>query len=185
MNIEWGDERLQTVTGVGLITSNGKHGNNIMAAEWTHHVSYDPGLIAVHIGPHKATAQNIVETKEFGVSIASEEQNILSSIAGGQSGKDYDKIAALKELGYGFYKAKKIDVMMVKGAATNAECKLVDTIKMGDHTMFIGEVVSLIGTSEKPIIYHHGKYWKTGEQVMKPSKDELDKIKEIIEKHKK
>ena len=96
MNIEWGDERLQVVTGVGLITSNGKHGNNIMAAEWTHHVSYDPGLIAVHIGNHKATAQNISETKEFGVSIASEKQNVISSIAGGQSGKDYDKIAALK-----------------------------------------------------------------------------------------
>ncbi len=184
MNIEWGDERLQAVTGVGLITSNGKHGHNIMAAEWTHHVSYEPGLIAVHIGPHKATAQNIEETKEFGVSIASEKQNVIASIAGGWSGKEYDKISALKELGYKFYTAKKIGVMMVEDAATNIECKLVDTVKVGDHAMFVGETVSLMGTSEKPIIYHHGKYWKTGEQIMKPSKEELDKIRSVIENHK-
>ena len=74
---------------------------------------------------------------------------------------------------------------MVKNAATNAECRLVDEIKVGDHMMFVGEVLSLTGTSEKPVIYHHGKYWKTGEQVMKPSKEELEKIRNIVEKHKK
>ena len=185
LNIPWGDERLQAVTGVGLITSNGKHGHNIMAAEWTHHVSYEPGLIAVHIGPHKATAENIAETKEFGVSIASEKQNVLASVAGGQSGKQYDKIAALKELGYKFYKAKKLDVMMVEETATNTECRLVDKIKIGDHTMFVGEVVALSGSSERPVVYHHGKYWKTGEQIMKPSQEELDRIKMVIEKHRK
>jgi hypothetical protein len=34
------------------------------------------------------------------------DQSILSSIAGGYSGNDYDKISALKELGFEFYNAK-------------------------------------------------------------------------------
>ena len=185
MDIPWGDERLQAVTGVGLITSNGKHGHNIMAAEWTHHVSYSPGLMAVHIGPSKATAHNILETKQFGISIASEKQNVISSIAGGKTGKEYDKIGALKELGFSFYKAKKIDVLMVKGASTNIECRLVKEMPLGDHTMFVGEAVVISGTEEKPTIYHHGKYWKTGEQIMKPRQEELDIIRKLIEKHKK
>lgn len=50
---------------------------------------------------------------------------MLSSVAGGSSGKNTDKIGALKELGFKFFKAKKIDVLMVEDAAMNAECRLV------------------------------------------------------------
>ena len=40
-------------TTIGLITSSGSSGPNIMAYEWTHHLSYKPGLIAVSLGYHK------------------------------------------------------------------------------------------------------------------------------------
>ena len=101
MDLPWGDSRSnQFVTNVGLITSNGPYGNDIMAAEWTHHVSYKPGLIAVCINPKDATHANIEKTKEFGVSLCASDQNVLSSISGGYSGKNYDKIEALKEIGF-------------------------------------------------------------------------------------
>jgi flavin reductase (DIM6/NTAB) family NADH-FMN oxidoreductase RutF len=95
-----------------------------MACEWTHHISYSPGLIAVCISPNKATYENIKQTKEFGVNLCSTEQSIMSSIAGGYTGSMYNKINALKELGFGFYEAKKIKVAMIKGAAVNIECIL-------------------------------------------------------------
>ena len=67
MEIPWGSEAAKKfVTNVGLITSNGPYGHNIMAAEWTHHVSYNPGLIAVCIRPTAATNANITKTKKFG-----------------------------------------------------------------------------------------------------------------------
>jgi flavin reductase (DIM6/NTAB) family NADH-FMN oxidoreductase RutF len=47
MDLLWNDRRTrQFVTNVGLITSDGPLGPNIMAAEWTHHISYSPSLIA-------------------------------------------------------------------------------------------------------------------------------------------
>ena len=108
MDLPWGEERTkQFVTNVGLITSNGPNGHDIMACEWTHHVSYSPGLIADCINRTDATHENIEKTKQFGVNLAASDQNTLSSVAGGYHGKDYDKIAALKELGYKFFKAKK------------------------------------------------------------------------------
>ena len=58
-----------------------------MAAEWTHQISYSPGLIMVNIGFDKATADNIKKNKEFGISLAADDQNIVSSVAGGSSGK--------------------------------------------------------------------------------------------------
>jgi len=187
MDLPFGDERTkQFVTNVGLITSNGPNGHDIMAAEWTFHVSYSPGLIAVCIHRLDATHENIEKTKEFGVNLCASDQNILSSIAGGSHGQDVDKIGVLKELGYKFFKAKKIDVLMVEGAAMNAECKLFKQIELGDHTMFVGEVVELYPvTGKNPIVYHAGKYWKLENQVSKPTQEERDKIKEIVEKYRK
>ena len=125
MDLPWGDERTKKfVTNVGLITSNGPYGYDIMAAEWTHHVSYSPGLIAACINRKDATNANIAKSKEFGVSLCASNQNVLSSIAGGSSGKNVNKIEALKELGFKFFKAKKINVLMAEGAAMNAECRL-------------------------------------------------------------
>ena len=186
MDISWGSkEAHKFATNVGLVTSNGPHGQNIMAAEWTHQISYSPGLVMINVGFDKATEVNIKKTKEFGVSIAADDQNIISSIAGGFSGKNVDKIKMLEDMGFEFYKAKKIDVLMVKGAAMNAEFKLIKAEKMGDHMAFIGEAVAL-GTSDKsPIIYSGGKYWALDKQVEKPFQDVLDKIKRLAEKYKK
>lgn len=186
MDIPWGsEESAKFITNVGLITSNGPNSQNVMAAEWTHHVSYSPGLMAVCVGQGKATNENIKATKEFGVSIAADDQNVLASIAGGSSGKKVDKIAVLKELGFKFYKAKKINVMMVEGAAMNVECKVVHIAELGDHTMFVGEVLEAKLSAKEPIIYHGNKYFKVGEGVEKPQAEELESIKKVVEKFRK
>ena len=51
-----------------------------MACEWTHHLSYKPGLIAVSLGPTKTTTGNIRQNQEFGMNICALNQSILSSI---------------------------------------------------------------------------------------------------------
>ena len=159
MDLPWNDERSNKfITNVGLITTNGPCGVDVMACEWTHHVSYRPGLIAVCIGPNKATHENIKQTKEFGVNLCSTDQSIMSSVAGGYTGSRYNKINALKELGFEFYEAKKIKVTMIKGAALNIECILSKEIPLGDHTTFIGEAIKASNNADKvPLAYHGGK----------------------------
>jgi flavin reductase (DIM6/NTAB) family NADH-FMN oxidoreductase RutF len=54
MELPWNEPRSNKfVTIVGLITSSGSSGPNIMACEWTHHLSYKPGVIAVSLCPTK------------------------------------------------------------------------------------------------------------------------------------
>ena len=187
MDLPWGDEKtVQFITNVGLITSSGPYNDNIMSAEWTHHVSYSPGLIAVCVGHDKATLANIQKTKEFGISICATGQNVMASIAGGSSGKNVDKIKVLKELGFKFYNAKKIKPLMVDGAVLSIECRLFKEIELGDHVMLVGEVVETsLNKSKEPLAYHKGKYWKLGENIPRPSQDEMEKIKKIVEKHSK
>ena len=186
MDISWGsDAARKFATNVGLTTSSGPFGYNIMATEWTHHVSYEPGLIAVCLRPEHATTENIRKTKVFGVSLCAFDQNVVSSVSGNNSCKDVDKIKILKELGVEFYKAKKIDVLMVKGAALNVECKLVKEIELGDHIMFVGEALEVSSSEKDPLALSKGKYWKLTENIQKPAQGDLDKIEKVVEKHKK
>ena len=187
MDLPWGSEPSITfVTNVGLITSDGPMGPDIMACEWTHHISYKPGLIAISIHDTDTTYANIAETKEFGVSLAATDQNVLSSIAGGSHGKDVDKMKVLAELGFKFYQAKTIRPVMVEGAALNIECKVIKIETHGDHVMVVGEVQDVqVHPGKQPIMYHQRKYWKLGEQIMKPGQEELDRIKMIVEKYRK
>ncbi|MEK6909707.1 MAG: flavin reductase [Candidatus Aenigmatarchaeota archaeon] len=106
---DWDEKSLKFITNVGLITSDGPFGPNIMSSEWTHHLSYSPGLIAVCPRPSRTTYENIKETKEFGVSLCAVDQAGMASISGGYHGREYDKIKALKELGFEFIKQRKLN----------------------------------------------------------------------------
>lgn len=186
MDLPWGDDTTQQfITNVGIVSSNGPNGQDIMACEWTHHISYSPGLIAICLGFDKATLENIRATKEFGVSIAAKEQSVLSSMSGMSSGHDVDKIKVCEELGFSFYKAKKIDVLMVKDAALNVECKLFKEIELGDHVMMVGEVIDTDLSGKTPIAYHKGRYGEVNFSIAKPSDKEREEFKKIVEKYKK
>jgi len=187
MDIPWGSNIANSfVTNVGLVTSYGTHGHNIMACEWTHHLSYKPGLIGVSVHPRHATHDNIKETKEFGICIASVQQSVLSSVAGKDSGKKFDKMKILEELGFKFFSAKKIRAMLVEGTAVCMECKLHSEIPLGDHTLFVGEVIeSVFNPEEKPLAYHGGKYQEMTSAPEKPSAGLREKINLLFEKHKK
>ena len=186
MDLPHGDDRTKKfVSNVGLITSNGPYGNNVMACEWVHQISYSPGLMAISLTTSRASYENIKQSKEFGISIASNEQNTLSSLSGGSSAKVVDKINAFKELGYKFYKAKKINTLMVEGASLNMECKLVNEVVTGDHVLLIGEVVEVKLGEKEPLAYHAGKYWKIDNLIPKPAPEKLANLSSVLEKHRK
>jgi len=163
-------------TGVGLVTSTGRHGSNVMAVEWTMHISYEPMLIAIFIHEGSATYENIMDTKEFGVNISSDEQASLVNIAGGYSRKEIDKL----NIGlFDTYNARCIKAPMLKGCVINAECLLVNHYKMGDHVAVIGEVVDAkFDRTKSPLIYHQGMYRKIGKKLQ--SKRRIVRVNKIL-----
>lgn len=173
----------QFSTNVGLITSRGEQGDDIMAAAWTYQISYEPGLIAVCIGPGKLTVKNIEKSGEFGVHLASVGQNVVASIAGGSSGNKVNKIGVLKELGCEFFEGKKIKVLMLKDSALAVECKLKEKHIFGDHIMFVGEVVYVHEQEAEPLVYGAEKYFRIGGKVEKPGKQELEILDRLVKKH--
>ncbi len=155
-------------TGVGLITSTGPMGDNVMAAEWTYAVSYDPPLIAVGINPKHATFENISATKEFGVTLAADDQATLANLAGSNSRRSIDKLSAFAQH-FQTLKAQHIKAPLIAGGVFRAECKVLQALPIGDHVLFVGQVLAATADPAKiPLLYRGGRYFHLGERVQKP-----------------
>ncbi len=151
-------------TTCALITTDGPGGPNVMAAEWTFNVSYRPFLILVAIDPANRTHDLILESQEFGVNLVSEEQVTAMGFAGHYSKADTDKLSS--EL-FETYPARRIHAPMIRGSLLNAECRLVETHALGDHTAFVGEVVELsVDPDRKPVVLHRGSH-HLGDRVVR------------------
>lgn len=149
-------------TTVGLITTNGRSGPNVMAAEWTMHVSYEPMLVAIFIHD-SPTLWNIKDTGVFGVNIASDDQAALVNIAGGYSGTEIEKLAIPGT--FATY-AGSLGVPMIRGCALACECRVVSVQDVGDHVMVLGEAVSASFDEKKfPLIYTRGNYRRLGAKL--------------------
>ncbi|MDE1726776.1 MAG: flavin reductase family protein [Thaumarchaeota archaeon] len=167
------------MTGVSFITSYGPNGQNVMAAEWTMQISYEPMLIAVFIHEGSSTLENIRKTKQFGINVASEKQATLISIAGGYSRKEIDKLSINNS--FQLLKSKKTKIPLIANCLINAECDLTMIKKIGDHIMVVGKVVSIrYNDTEKPLVYHRNRYFSIGPSI-EPARDKIIINKNIFD----
>ena len=68
----------------------------------------------------------------------------------------------------------------------NAECKLLTHEEIGDHIMFVGEIIEITADENiKPLVYHNGMYRKLGENLPRPRQEILDGIMNFAEKYQK
>jgi len=126
---------------VYLIVSMDKEGKlNVMAASWVSPVSDEPPFIAVSIWRESKTYENIVETGEFTVNIVSDKHIDLVWEAGTTSGKKVDKWS---KLGLEPYSSSEIRVPGIKGVLGFVECRVRESIGVGESELFIAEALKV------------------------------------------
>ena len=81
----------------------------------------------------------IKETKEFVMAFPSEEIKDEAFFCGTHSGRNTDKF---KETGLKAIAAKRVKPPLIDKCLANFECKVVNIVETGDHTIFVGEVVA-------------------------------------------
>jgi flavin reductase (DIM6/NTAB) family NADH-FMN oxidoreductase RutF len=86
------------------------------------------------------THGNIVARKAFTISIPSETHVRAADHIGMVSGRDVDKFAAAKLTPV---RSDLVDAPYVKEFPMIVECRLANTIELGSHTQFVGEVVDV------------------------------------------
>jgi flavin reductase (DIM6/NTAB) family NADH-FMN oxidoreductase RutF len=129
-----------------IVATYDSEGNpNMMNAAWGGIVCSKPPCISVSLREATLSYHNIHQTKSFTVNIPSEKYLKEADFVGIVSGREYDKF---KETGLTPEKSKLVNAPIVKEFPYTLECKLINHIELGSHTMFIGEIVGMIADSE-------------------------------------
>lgn len=130
-----------------LVTSLDKNGRpNAMGVAWVTRTSFDPFLILISIDHRRYSYEGIQMHKEFVVNYPSIDQSDAALICGKKSGRDGDKI---KLAGLNLVDSVGVKVPTIEGVTVAFECKVVDQLETGDHTIFVGKVVGTSGNPEK------------------------------------
>jgi len=147
---------------------------NFMTASWVGIACSNPPAISVAIRPERYTYNGVIENNTFSINVPGSNLAKATDFCGIYSGRDNDK-TSLFNIFYG-----KIDTApLIEECPLNLECKVIHTVEVGSHTVFIGEIMETHAnedclTNDKPdikkidpIIYATGsrQYHKVGDEI--------------------
>ena len=138
---------------VGTYDADGKP--NAMTAAWGGICCSKPPSVCVSLREATYTYGAIVEREAFTVNVPSAEQAKLADYLGLASGRDGDKLATA---GLTAIRAEHVDAPLLEEFKLNLECKVIHTLKIGLHTLFVGEILdvkaeeSILNEKERPSI---------------------------------
>jgi flavin reductase (DIM6/NTAB) family NADH-FMN oxidoreductase RutF len=101
--------------------------------------SMNPPMVVIGIAPKRYSHQLIEETKEFVVNIPTMGIVKETLFCGRRSGRMYDKF---KEARLTPLPAKMVQPPIIKESVAHLECKLHQQVTTGDHTLFVGRVLT-------------------------------------------
>jgi len=106
---------------------------------WITPVSKNPPLIAMSIGKTGHSHRLIEETGEFLVNIPTEDLVGQVELCGTMSGRALDKFEIF---GLTAKPAKTVSAPIIEECVGHLECRVVNKFSAGDHTVFVGEVLT-------------------------------------------
>jgi flavin reductase (DIM6/NTAB) family NADH-FMN oxidoreductase RutF len=142
-------------TGVTVVTTMGEDGHGYgMTVNAFSSVSLDPPLVLVCAISGKTGSEQIDRNRCFAVNILAVDQEPLSGYFAKRDrprGRD-----AFRDVDHhiGASGAPLID-----GVVAHLDCRLAESYTVGDHEVFIGEVIDLfVDPDSEPLLFHGGGY---------------------------
>ena len=149
---------------------------DMITIAWAGTVNSEPPMVSVSLRKDRWSHGMITASGEFVVNLVDEKMARALDFCGVRSGRDTDKA---KETGLSYMAADGLKTApAVEGAPLSLCCRVRQTLELGSHDMFIGEVVSvmvrkdLLDTDGKLhlekaglIAYSHGLYQKLGDVI--------------------
>ncbi len=114
---------------------------NCITVSWHTPLSKKPPLHGISIAPQRYSHHLISEGKEFCINFLRISQVMQAHFCGTHSGRSLEKHT---QTPITYIPAKNIRAPLIQEAYAHFECLLRDSIPVGDHTFFIGEVVNVI-----------------------------------------
>lgn len=126
--------------GIYILTShsgNEKHG---MIASWVSQVSHNPTLVMVAVRENRRMHSVVMEAGSFAIhALEKNEERLIAKFKETTPAERFADVECVTGV---------TGAPIIENSLAYLDCRLWKTIPAGDHTLFIGEVVSA-GTSEK------------------------------------
>lgn len=124
---------------VVLVSCTSKGGkSNIITLAWSMPASFDPPMVVISVAPRRYSHRIIEDTEEFVINVPTMEIVRESLFCGRISGARSDKF---KEAPLTPLPARKVRPPIIKECVAHLECRMIQKVPTGDHTLFVGEVL--------------------------------------------
>jgi flavin reductase (DIM6/NTAB) family NADH-FMN oxidoreductase RutF len=121
-----------------IVSCRDKSGrDNALVVGYAANCSFDPPMVIVGIREERFSHHMIKETGVFVVNIASKANKEMYNYLGTVSGKKEDKF---KKMNIASKTGDIVNAPLILDCPVNIECKVVNTVITGSHTLFIGTV---------------------------------------------
>ncbi len=148
---------------------------NIITIAWTGTVCTNPPMVSISVRPERYSYPILRDTGEFVINLTTRNLTRAADFCGVKSGREVDKFEKLKLTPLG---ADRVKAPLIGESPVNIECRVVQTIPLGSHCMFLGEVEAVHADGAymdekhkfhlekaEPVVYSHGAYYVCGEQL--------------------
>jgi flavin reductase (DIM6/NTAB) family NADH-FMN oxidoreductase RutF len=112
---------------------------NAISVAWHTPLSHDPPLVGISIGLTRYSHELIIATGEYVINVVGQEMQHAVEFCGEYSGRDCDKIPLA---GLQLRPSKYLKTPVLEGALGYLECRVEQEVPAGDHTFFVGKVLS-------------------------------------------
>ena len=145
---------------------------NLITVAWCGTVASDPPQLTISVRKERYSFAPIRETGEFTVNLPDAAMVAALDHCGVVSGRDVDKFA-LHQLTA--VPGTRVAAPIVGESPLSMECKVINALDLGSHTMFVGEILAVQVSEElidadgkfdveraRLVAYAHGHYFELG-----------------------
>jgi flavin reductase (DIM6/NTAB) family NADH-FMN oxidoreductase RutF len=158
-----------------VLVSCGIEQPNIITLAWVGTVCSAPPMVGIAVRPNRHSHGLIKEVGQFVVNLPSADMLEAVDLCGTISGRDEDKYTLC---GLTPAPASKVQVPLIAECPLHLECVVRETLSLGSHDLFIGEIVAvqdderILGDRGQVdynranlLVYVHGTYHALGESL--------------------
>lgn len=144
-------------TGVAVVTAIHDGKQYGMTINSFTSISLEPPLISVTLKKLTHTHELVEATGEFSVTILSAHQKELSDVFSGKHPEIKDRFVDVVT------ETLSMHAPLIKGGMAYFNCRVVNSMTVGENTLFVAEVIAARGEGEgNPLVYHNRTYWRLG-----------------------
>lgn len=178
MKISLGAKTLAQPTPVWVVGTYDSTGQpNIMTAAWGGICCSQPPCVAISLRKATYSYACIAERKAFTINVPSLTHAAAADYVGMVSGRNVDKFAIT---GLTPKAATKVDAPYVQEFPLVLECALVETLSLGLHTQFVGEIVEVLADKHVLDAQGYPDATKVGSFIFSPMNRVYHAVGEVI-----